>query len=64
MKLPSFASFLGFFLAVSAQGAEDFQNVVVKPGDTLWSIASTYLKDPKSGMSFLSITGCPLPTRP
>ena len=47
MKIPSIASLLSFFLAFSAQGAEDLQNVVVKPGDTLWSIASTYLKDPK-----------------
>jgi hypothetical protein len=38
----------------SAEGAEEvvvetsdaFQNVVVRPGDTLWGIAHTYLKDP------------------
>ncbi|PIR19685.1 MAG: hypothetical protein COV48_00620 [Elusimicrobia bacterium CG11_big_fil_rev_8_21_14_0_20_64_6] len=35
--------FLG--LAATA-GAADFQNVVVKPGDTLWSISNKYLKDP------------------
>jgi len=59
VRLPSIASFLSFFLAFSAQGAEDLQNVVVKPGDTLWSIASTYLKDPKRWNELLKYNKLP-----
>lgn len=45
------ASLLTLLLAcparARAEGADtSFQNVVVKPGDTLWSISHTYLKDP------------------
>jgi len=59
MKIPSIASLLGFFLAFSAHGAEDLQSVVVKPGDTLWSIASTYLKDPKKWNELLKYNRLP-----
>ncbi|MBI5247455.1 MAG: LysM peptidoglycan-binding domain-containing protein [Elusimicrobia bacterium] len=33
-------------LASSVQAQEKLQNVIVRPGDTLWSIANTWLDDP------------------
>ena len=39
------AALLFIFQAATSR-AVDFQSVVVKPGDTLWSISAQYLKDP------------------
>lgn len=51
-KRPFFISFVsviaGAILGLSAFAADDVevQSLVVKPGDTLWSISNRYLKDP------------------
>lgn len=37
----------GLPLAAGTAEPNEFQSVLVKPGDTLWAIAQTYLKDPR-----------------
>ncbi|MBI4803433.1 MAG: LysM peptidoglycan-binding domain-containing protein [Elusimicrobia bacterium] len=65
MKLkPILVCVTAFFLAGRARAqesgkAEEFQNIVVKPGDTLWSIANTYLKDPKRWNELLKYNTLP-----
>jgi len=43
----------------SSQAAEELQTIVVKPGDTLWSISNTYLKDPKRWNEILKYNRLP-----
>lgn len=38
---------------------EELQTIVVKPGDTLWSISNTYLKDPKRWNEILKYNRLP-----
>jgi len=45
--------------AEGAGKAEEMQNIVVKPGDTLWSIANTYLKNPKRWNELLKYNTLP-----
>lgn len=59
MRRISAAVSLVFFLALAGQGAEELQNVVVRPGDTLWSIANTYLKDPRKWNEILKYNRLP-----
>lgn len=46
-----------FFAA--ARAAEELQTVVVRPGDTLWSISNTYLKDPTKWNEILKYNRLP-----
>jgi hypothetical protein len=48
-----------FILARPVYSAEEFQNVFIKPGDTLWSISSVYLKDPKKWSELLKYNKLP-----
>ncbi len=52
---------LGLLLAFSAASvsAEELQTVTVRPGDTLWSISNTYLKDPKRWNELLKYNRLP-----
>ncbi|MDA8132967.1 MAG: LysM peptidoglycan-binding domain-containing protein [Elusimicrobia bacterium] len=45
--------------ALPAAAAEELQTIVVKPGDTLWSISNTYLKDPKRWNELLKYNRLP-----
>ena len=40
-------SFLMFLQPASSRAAAELQTIVLKPGDTLWSISNIYLKDPR-----------------
>lgn len=46
-------------LLAAAVSAEELQTIVVKPGDTLWSISSTYLKDPQKWNEILKYNKLP-----
>ena len=46
-------------LAASASDVVDLQPVMVKPGDTLWSISQTYLKDPAKWDEILKYNSLP-----
>ncbi|MDA8244434.1 MAG: LysM peptidoglycan-binding domain-containing protein [Elusimicrobia bacterium] len=45
--------------ALPGAAAEELQTIVVKPGDTLWSISNTYLKDPKKWNQLLKYNRLP-----
>jgi len=51
--------FLMFLRPGHSQAAEELQTIVVKPGDTLWSISNTYLKDPKKWNEILKYNRLP-----
>lgn len=46
-------------LLAAAVSAEELQTVVVRPGDTLWSISNTYLKDPTRWSEILKYNKLP-----
>ena len=50
---------LPFLLFFGLARAEELQNVVVRPGDTLWSISNTYLKDPTKWTELLKYNRLP-----
>ena len=53
---------LGLLLALPVtrgSAAEQVQTIIVKPGDTLWSISNTYLKDPKRWNELLKYNRLP-----
>lgn len=47
------------WLCAAAGAAEELQTIIVKPGDTLWSISNTYLKDPKKWNEILKYNKLP-----
>jgi hypothetical protein len=53
------AAALFLSLALRAAAAEELQTVVVRPGDTLWSISNTYLKDPTKWNELLKYNRLP-----
>jgi hypothetical protein len=53
------AALLALLLLPSAASAEELQTVVVRPGDTLWSISNTYLKDPTKWNEILKYNKLP-----
>ncbi len=56
--IPAVAA-LALLFSVPAHGAEELQSIIVRPGDTLWSIANTYLKDPKKWNELLRYNRLP-----
>ncbi|HOW89243.1 MAG TPA: LysM peptidoglycan-binding domain-containing protein [Elusimicrobiales bacterium] len=54
-----YAAALALLLCPAVHGAEEMQSVIVKPGDTLWSIANKYLKDPRKWNELLRYNRLP-----
>ncbi|MBI4423573.1 MAG: LysM peptidoglycan-binding domain-containing protein [Elusimicrobia bacterium] len=57
---PALAVFCCLGAGVPEKGAR-FQSVTVKPGDTLWAIANTYLRDPTRWNELLKYNKLPTP---